>query len=112
MAGDFGQGRVGGERSTDDPQPTDTLRSLLQRKGLWLKWGMMKKGKDEAAISVEMEKWQALQPEKQERADARKTRRKVARKTKAAAAAAPVAAASAAESVPEPAAAAAEAPAA
>ena len=42
-------------------QPTDTLRSLLQRKGLWLKWGLMKKRVDEATIIAAMEKWQMLQ---------------------------------------------------
>jgi small subunit ribosomal protein S16 len=36
-------------------QPTDTVRSLLQRKGLWLKWGLMKKGADEATIAAAFE---------------------------------------------------------
>ncbi len=68
-------------------QPTDTMRSLLQRKGLWLKWGLMKKGADEAKIAAELEKWQSLQDEKHQREAARKERRKVARKKKAAEAA-------------------------
>lgn len=68
-------------------QPTDTLRSLLQRKGLWLKWGMMKKGADEPAIAAATEKWQMLQAEKLQRDEDRKARRKVARKKKAAEAA-------------------------
>ncbi len=76
-------------------QPTDTLRSLLQRKGLWMKWGLMKKGADEATISTEMEKWQALQAEKLQRDADRKTRRKAAKKKKAAAEAAPAAPAAA-----------------
>ncbi len=66
-------------------QPTDTLRSLLQRKGLWLKWGLMKKGADEAAITAATEKWQMLQAEKHQREEERKARRKVARKKKQAA---------------------------
>jgi small subunit ribosomal protein S16 len=74
-------------------QPTDTLRSLLQRKGLWLKWGLMKKGADEATISTELEKWQALQAEKLQREGERKTRRKTAKKKKAAEANAPAVAA-------------------
>ena len=80
-------------------QPTDTLRSLLQRKGLWLRWGLMKRGADEVAIAAETEKWQALQEEKMRREAERKSRRKAARKKKAAvttevpAAAAPVPAA-------------------
>ncbi len=72
-------------------QPTDTLRSLLQRKGLWMKWGLMKKGADEAAISTAMEKWQSLQAEKLQRDADRKARRKAAKKKKAAAEAAPAA---------------------
>jgi small subunit ribosomal protein S16 len=65
-------------------QPTDTMRSLLQRKGLWLKWGLMKKGADETAIAAELEKWQALQAEKMQREADKKARRKKARKKKAA----------------------------
>ena len=80
-------------------QPTDTMRSLLQRKGLWLKWGMMKKGADEAAITAELEKWQMLQEEKLRREAEKKDRRRTVRKKKAAEAApAPVLAAA-----PEPA---------
>lgn len=62
--------------------PTDTVRSLFQRTGLWLKWGLMKKGADDAAIAAAMEKWQMAQVEKRQREDARKARRKVARKAK------------------------------
>ena len=70
-------------------QPTDTMRSLLQRKGLWLKWGLMKKGADEATISTAMEKWQMLQAEKQSREAEKKLRRKAVIKKKAAAEAPP-----------------------
>lgn len=92
-------------------QPTDTVRSLLQRKGLWLKWGLMKKGADEATIAAAMEKWQGLQADKHQRDLDRKARRKAAKKKKAAAEAAPAAPAAAAEApAAEPAAA--EAPAA
>lgn len=62
--------------------PTDTVRSLMQRTGLWLKWSMMKRGLDEATIATEMEKWQMLQGEKRQRDEARKARRKAARKAK------------------------------
>lgn len=91
-------------------QPTDTTRSLLQRKGLWLKWGLMKKNADEATIASELEKWQGLQADKTRREMEKKTRRKVARKKKAAeaqAAAAPAPApapAPAVEPAPTPAA--------
>lgn len=68
-------------------QPSDTVRSLLQRKGLWLKWGMMKKGADEATIAAGLEKWSGLQAEKLRREAERTERRKAAKKKKAAAAA-------------------------
>lgn len=63
-------------------QPSDTLRSLLQRKGLWLKWGMMKKGADEAAIAARLEQWQMMQEEKLRREKERKARQKAAKKKK------------------------------
>ncbi len=93
-------------------QPTDTVRSLLQRKGLWLRWGMMKKGADEASIVAKLEAWAALQPDKLRREADRKVRRKTARKQKAAAESAPAPAAPAAEAAPAaaPEAAAAETP--
>ena len=81
-------------------QPTDTTRSLLQRKGLWLKWGLMKKGADDATVATEFEKWQSLQEEKSRRETERKARRKATRRKKAAAEA-PAAAGAAA--IPAPA---------
>lgn len=65
-------------------QPTDTVRSLLQRHGLWLKWGLMKRGADEATIASAIEKWQMMQTEKQQREAETRARRKAARKAKAA----------------------------
>jgi small subunit ribosomal protein S16 len=62
--------------------PTDTVRSLFQRSGLWLKWGLMKKSADESTIAAAMEKWQLSQVEKRQRDDARKSRRLAARKAK------------------------------
>lgn len=81
-------------------QPTDTVRSLLQRKGLWLKWGMMKKGADEASIAAALERWQAGQEDKLRREADRKSRRKAARKKKAAADGAPAAASQAPAAAP------------
>lgn len=63
-------------------QPSDTVRSLLQRKGLWLKWDLKKKGADDATIASELEKWQMLQAEKMRRETEKKARRKAARKLK------------------------------
>jgi small subunit ribosomal protein S16 len=97
-------------------QPSDTVRSLLQRRGLWLRWGLMKKGADEATIAAQLERWGAAQEEKVRREADRKERRKAARKKKASAegapAAAPPAAVSAEPAPAEPAPAAPEAPAA
>jgi small subunit ribosomal protein S16 len=83
-------------------QPSDTVRSLLQRKGLWLRWGMMKKGADEAAITAKLESWAAMQEGKAQREAERKVRRKAARRKKATAEGAPAAPAAtpAAEAAP------------
>ena len=61
-------------------QPSDTLRSLLQRKGLWLKWSLVKKGAEEATITAELEKWQALQADKMRRESEKRARRRASRK--------------------------------
>jgi len=41
--------------------PTDTVRSLFQRNGLWVKWTLTKQGADPAKIASELEKFQAAQ---------------------------------------------------
>ena len=69
-------------------QPTDTVRSLFRRTGLWMKWGLKKKKKDEATIAAEFEKWQMGQASKLQKEHERKLRRKAAKK-KAAERAAP-----------------------
>ncbi len=80
--------------------PSDTVRSLLQRNGLWLKWSLTKKGKDEGTIATEMEKWQMAQAEKRQRDEARRERRAAVRRKKKAAAAETPAAAPAAPAPP------------
>ncbi|HLF13387.1 MAG TPA: 30S ribosomal protein S16, partial [Bacteroidota bacterium] len=82
-------------------QPSDTVRSLLQRKGLWLRWGLMKKGADEETIAAGFERWQGMQEDKLRREVERKARRKTARKKKAAAEGAPAAFAPAAAHAPD-----------
>ncbi len=72
-------------------QPTDTVRSLLSRQGLWLRWGLMKKGSDEATIATAMEAWKGQQAEKLTRDAERRARRNAAKKKAAAEAAAPAA---------------------
>ncbi len=56
-------------------QPSDTVRSLLRRKGIMLKWHLLRKGADEDAIRAALEKWQMMQPEKATREADRKVRR-------------------------------------
>lgn len=63
-------------------QPTNTVRSLLQRNGMWLKWTLQRRGTDEAKAQVIIEKWQMQQAEKSQREADKKTRR--AEKKKAA----------------------------
>jgi small subunit ribosomal protein S16 len=75
--------------------PTDTVRSLFQRSGLWLRWSLTRKGKDETTIAAEMEKWQMQQGEKRRHDEERKARRLAARR-KASKSAGPEAAAAAA----------------
>lgn len=53
-------------------QPSQTVRSLLSRKGVWLKWDLMKHGADEAKIEEEFKKWEVLQIERQKRLEAKK----------------------------------------
>ncbi|MEK7264155.1 MAG: 30S ribosomal protein S16 [Bacteroidota bacterium] len=61
-------------------QPTDTVRSLLRRKGLWLKWALVKRGSDETFITTKMDEWNRIQVDKAVRESAKKERRKVAKK--------------------------------
>jgi small subunit ribosomal protein S16 len=70
-------------------QPTDTVKNLLSRKGVWLKWGLKKKKADDATIAAEFEKWQMVQGLKLQKENERKARRNAAKKKKKAVAAAP-----------------------
>lgn len=75
-------------------QPTDTVRSLLRRKGLWMRWSLMKQGKDDDTVQKVMERWQMMQADRAQReADrkARRTERKKKTATSAPAAEAPAA---------------------
>lgn len=69
-------------------QPTDTVRSLLQRKGIWLRWSLMRRGVSAEKINEEYVKWQAVRAE---RDAAPKARRKASAKKKKAAKGAPAA---------------------
>ena len=97
--------------------PTDTVRSLFQRNGLWVKWTLTRQGADEAKIASEVEKFQMAQAEKRRHDEERRARRHAARKKvkktegEGTAAAAPPAAPPAAAPAAPPAAAPAPAPA-
>ena len=83
-------------------QPTDTVKNLLSRKGVWLKWGLKRKKADEATIAAEFEKWQMMQGPKLQKENERKARRKAAKKKKKAEAAAPAKPEAAAPEAPAP----------
>lgn len=82
-------------------QPTDTVRSLLQRNGVWLRWTLTRRGVDEAKKLAILERWQLQQAERGTRDADRKARRADKKKK---AAAKPAEAAAAAEPAPQPAA--------
>ncbi len=67
-------------------QPTDTVRSLLRRTGFWLRWTLIRQGKDEETIAKVTERWKMQDAERSRRIADRKASR-VSRKKKAAAAA-------------------------
>lgn len=73
-------------------QPTDTVRSLLQRNGLWLRWTLTKRGVDETKKQAILERWQMQQAERGTRDADRKTRRAEKKKKAAAKPAEPAAA--------------------
>ncbi len=50
--------------------PTDTVRSLFSRKGIMLKWHLMRAGYDQARMEEEIKKWELLQLEKRKKAEA------------------------------------------
>lgn len=82
-------------------QPTDTVRSLLRRRGLWLRWSLVRRGADDAKIQSILERWQMQQAERV-RCEADRKARRADKKKKAAAK--PAEAAPAAEPAPQPAA--------
>ena len=84
-------------------QPTDTVRSLLQRNGLWLRWTLTRRGVDEAKKLAILERWQLQQADRGTR-DADRKARRAEKKKKAAAKPAEAAAPAAAEPAPQPAA--------
>ncbi len=66
-------------------QPTDTVRSLFRRSGIWLRWTLTKRGVEAGKMQGILEKWQMAQQDRPKRDADRKVRR-AERKKKAAAA--------------------------
>lgn len=65
-------------------QPTDTVRSLLRRNGFWLRWTLMRQGKDESVMRSVIERWQMQQAEKAKHEADRKVRRAAKKKQESA----------------------------
>lgn len=72
-------------------QPSDTVRSLLRRTGFWLRWTLIRQGKDEATIAKVTERWTMQQADRQTREKDRKVRRAERKKKSVAPAAEPAA---------------------
>ncbi len=57
-------------------QPSDTVRSLLRRKGILLRRDLKKKGFDPARIEEELKKWEVLQIERRRRVEAKEAQQR------------------------------------
>ena len=77
--------------------PTETVRGLLRRSGLWLRWTLKKRGLSETRVTEEMEKWTMAQGPKLQHQQERKARRAARKKAAKAPAAEPAPAAAPAE---------------
>ncbi len=88
--------------------PTHTVKSLLRKKGIIMRFDLMKRGVPEDKIEEEMKKWELLQLERQKRLTAKKEAEAAAKKpkaepeTEAPAEETPVAEAPSEAAVPEP----------
>ena len=63
-------------------KPTETVRSILSRRGVLLQWHLRKRGFEEAKISEEMKKWEATQVDRLKRQEALREEKRMARKKK------------------------------
>ena len=63
--------------------PSDTVKNLLSRKGIILRWDLMKKGLPKEKIDEELKKWELLQLEREKRKEALEAQRKRDDSTKA-----------------------------
>ncbi len=63
-------------------KPTETVRSILSRRGVLLQWHLRKRGFEEAKITEEMQKWEVAQKERNQRHEALREEKRLARKKK------------------------------
>ena len=63
--------------------PTETVRNLLQQKGLLLEWDLTRKGTDPTYIEEELRRWEVLQIERQKKIEAKAVMAMQAKKEKA-----------------------------
>ena len=63
-------------------KPSETVRSILSRRGVLLQWHLRKRGFEEAKISEEMQKWEASQTDRLKRIEATREDKRIARKKK------------------------------
>jgi small subunit ribosomal protein S16 len=63
-------------------QPSDTVKSLFRQRGILLQWHLKKNGLDDEKIGEELNKWEALQHERQKRQEALREQKKRERKAK------------------------------
>lgn len=65
-------------------QPSQTVKNLFKRKGLWFKWDLIKNGAAEEKISQEFSQWQLLQEEREKRlANKQEQKKRLKAETKA-----------------------------
>lgn len=64
-------------------QPTDTVKNLLQKKGLWMRWALKKQKRDDSFVEQKMQMWQMQQELKIKKAEDKKARRKAKKKADA-----------------------------
>ncbi|RMI12727.1 MAG: 30S ribosomal protein S16 [Calditrichaeota bacterium] len=84
--------------------PTDTVKSLLRRKGITLQFDLKKRGLPQEKIEEEMKKWEVLQLERERRLAQEREAQKPKKEEAPVTAEAPAPAEAEAETAPEPAA--------
>jgi small subunit ribosomal protein S16 len=65
-------------------QPTETVKNLLQKEGIWLKWSLLRRGKDETAISKELEKFTLQKAERDQKPTGKAAEKKKVKDTQTA----------------------------